>query len=67
MNDIVERSQTHATFVIERDYTAPLDRRLARALGQRRSRSLVRRRADVRRRTRSRMTSASADERLEDG
>jgi uncharacterized protein YndB with AHSA1/START domain len=26
MNETVERSQTHATFVVERDYTAPLDR-----------------------------------------
>jgi hypothetical protein len=26
MNEISERSQVHATFVIERDFDAPLDR-----------------------------------------
>ena len=49
MNDTIERSQTHATFVIERSYPVPVERGLARAVRQRRPRPVVRRRRGVRR------------------
>ncbi len=34
MNDTTERSQAHATFVIERTYPAPVEAVWARAVGQ---------------------------------
>ena len=61
MNDTIERSQTHATFVVERTLSCARCRGLARPVRQRRTRPMVRRRADVRRSHTSRTTSASAD------
>ena len=51
MNDTIERSQTHATFVDRTHLPRARRRGLARALRQRRTRPMVRRRADVRGRT----------------
>ena len=66
MNEISERSQVHATFVIERDLDAPLDR-VWHALSNsdaRISGSAAGRRSTPRR---SRTPSASADDAVEDG